>query len=374
MADGKQFEYGQSASEVQFQDEVGKIKNRQGEAVIEVNDDQEFFLATSGDSVKIKTLIDDDAFGVTATDTALATAESIKAYVDAAGGGSGSFDDITVDTNTLVANITGYTDKVGVATATPRRTLDVLDASNPQLRLTHTDNTEYTDIQTQSNGDTAITMNGSAGGMLYVRGDANYTYMQIQNQSTGHADGTDDGLTVGCNLGGGTIKMRDASSTLTLGCGDIVAITIDATRNATFVANLSADGNVTLGDASDDIHTVNGTMTIPDGLTYKPSTVVHAAASEAGPATVATSGTTYLITDESGFLTLPEAVDANRGTQYVVANGTGVDSDTGSGMVRRTGSTDSFYTGSTTSTSVEVGKYAAKTFIVIGDDKWLVIG
>jgi hypothetical protein len=121
-------EIGQAASEVQFQDEIGKLKNRQGEAVLEVNDDQEIFLATSGDAVKIKTFIDDDAFGVTATDTALATAESIKAYVDASsGGGSGDItpDSVVVDTSTLVANVSGYTDKVGIGTATPGAKLDV---------------------------------------------------------------------------------------------------------------------------------------------------------------------------------------------------------------------------------------------------------
>ncbi len=155
---------------------------------------------------------------------------------------------------------------LGMGTATPRRTLDVLDASNPQLRLTHTDNTEYAEIQTQSNADTAITMNGTAGGMLYVRGAANYTYLQIQNANTTHTDGTDNGLSVGCNLKSGTIKMRDGGSTLSLGCGDIEAVRIDASKNATFVYNLSADGNVTLGDADTDAHTLNGTLNLNSAL------------------------------------------------------------------------------------------------------------
>ena len=47
MADGKTFEYGSSASEVQFQDEVGKVKNRQGEACIEITDDQNVGIGTA---------------------------------------------------------------------------------------------------------------------------------------------------------------------------------------------------------------------------------------------------------------------------------------------------------------------------------------
>jgi len=160
----------------------------------------------------------------------------------------------------VVTEHSGTDPRIGIGTTSPDRALEILDASNPQLRLTHTDNTEYAEIQTQSNADTAITMNGTAGGMLYVRGAANYTYLQIQNANTTHTDGTDNGLSVGCNLKSGTIKMRDGSSTLSLGCGDIEAIRVDASKNATFVYNLSADGNVTLGDAGTDAHTLNGTL------------------------------------------------------------------------------------------------------------------
>ena len=263
--------------------------------------------------------------------------------------------------------------KLSVGIATAARAVEVLDDTDPQLRLTHTDATHYVDLQATSGGH-AVIKTSPAVGYGFLRSSGTQSYMCVQNTTSGFADSL-DGVYMGITGDDAYIwNNSGGASKLMIGTAGSTGITLDASNNATFVANLIADGNVTLGDASGDTHTVNGTMTVPDGLTYKPSTVVHAAASEAGPATVATSGTTYLITDKSGFLTLPEAVDANRGTQYVVANGTGVDSDTGSGMVRRTGSTDSFYTGSTTSTSVEIGKYAAKTFIVIGDDKWLVVG
>ncbi|NTV21962.1 MAG: DUF5011 domain-containing protein [Candidatus Yonathbacteria bacterium] len=49
---------------------------------------------------------------------------------------------------------------VGLGTAGPDRRLDVLDATNPQLRLTHTDGSMYTDFQTTSEGDITVTPSG----------------------------------------------------------------------------------------------------------------------------------------------------------------------------------------------------------------------
>jgi len=49
---------------------------------------------------------------------------------------------------------------IGINTTTPRRKLDVLDASNPQFRLTYTDNSVYTDFQTNSSGYLTISPSG----------------------------------------------------------------------------------------------------------------------------------------------------------------------------------------------------------------------
>jgi len=270
MADGKQFEYGQSASEVQFQDEIGKLKNRQGEAVLEVNDDQQIFLKSS-EAVKITTFIDDDTMG-TAAATSLATSESIKAYVDASGGGSGSFDDITVDTSTLVANVSGYTDKVGIGTATPDRTLEVLDDTNPQLRLTHTDGTEYVEIQSKATGDAAIEMTDSN---MWLRSGDGSCYLMLQNTTTGKADVTTEGLVISTSGRDAGINMHGFPSKLWLGVNNGWAIKIDSTNNTTAVLNLVANGNVTLGDAGTDEHTLNGTLNLdssPDDLTCSGTT------------------------------------------------------------------------------------------------------
>jgi len=54
---------------------------------------------------------------------------------------------------------------VGINTTGPDRRLDVLDASNPQIRLTHTDGSVYTDLQTTSSGYLQITPSGSRVGI-----------------------------------------------------------------------------------------------------------------------------------------------------------------------------------------------------------------
>ena len=55
--------------------------------------------------------------------------------------------------------------KVGVGTAYPDRRLDILDESNPQLRLTHTDGSVYTDFRTVSDGYLYINPSGNRVGI-----------------------------------------------------------------------------------------------------------------------------------------------------------------------------------------------------------------
>jgi len=58
---------------------------------------------------------------------------------------------------------------LGINTTGPDRRLDVLDATNPQLRLTYTDGSVYTDLQTDSTGRLIITPSG--GDVTFYRVD-----------------------------------------------------------------------------------------------------------------------------------------------------------------------------------------------------------
>src|SRR5258706_3824513 len=50
--------------------------------------------------------------------------------------------------------------RLGIGTTTPDRRLDVLDASNPQFRITYTDGSIYTDFQTTSSGNLSLSPTG----------------------------------------------------------------------------------------------------------------------------------------------------------------------------------------------------------------------
>lgn len=59
------------------------------------------------------------------------------------------------------AEETYFTSNVGIGTTSPDRTLEVLNASNPQLRLTQADSSVYTDFQMNSSGDLLINVDGA---------------------------------------------------------------------------------------------------------------------------------------------------------------------------------------------------------------------
>lgn len=65
----------------------------------------------------------------------------------------------------ITAFATDTSGNVGFNTTTPRRGVDILNATNPQLRLTYTDNSVYTDLQTNSSGYLLITASGNRVGI-----------------------------------------------------------------------------------------------------------------------------------------------------------------------------------------------------------------
>src|SRR3989344_1538028 len=95
---------------------------------------------------------------------------------------------------------------VGIGTTGPDRKLDVLDASNPQMRLTYTDGTVYTDFTTNATGD--LTIGASSGNVFFpklIGGTATTTDLYLQTTTGIGTTGADMHFLVGSN--GGTEAM-----------------------------------------------------------------------------------------------------------------------------------------------------------------------
>jgi hypothetical protein len=79
-----------------------------------------------------------------------------------------------------VVRLTTSTDSVGIGTTGPDRKLDILDASNPQIRLTQADNSIYTEFLSDSNGILGIR---PTGGITKIHSDgsgADNDWFQVQ--------------------------------------------------------------------------------------------------------------------------------------------------------------------------------------------------
>lgn len=82
---------------------------------------------------------------------------------------------------------------LGINTTGADRKLDVLDSSNPQLRLTHTDGSVYADLQTDSNGYLILTNSGNR--VVIGTVDATGTLLVLDTKNTsGDPTGTDGAM------------------------------------------------------------------------------------------------------------------------------------------------------------------------------------
>lgn len=168
--------------------------------------------------------------------------------------------------------------------------------------LNESDTAKYVETSVLSNGQVATELNGgTAAGITFVRGGAIYSmhhYQATGDKSGGsYVDGVSgpaNGMSVGLSGTDGFVKMRKAG-TLTLGVADAPAITIDSSKNATFVANLQADGSVTLGDATADAHVVNGTLRLASEYSSGPSAPADGAG---GILYVKNDGKLYFISED----------------------------------------------------------------------------
>jgi hypothetical protein len=144
-----------------------------------------------------------------------------------------------IDGSIILGATTG---NVGVGTSGPDRKLDVLDASNPQMRLTYTDASVYTDFQTTSSGDLTIS---PSGGDATINGVTN---VSLTLQSNGSLK--DSVL----NLNGSDRAMVKYTNTNSFYTGMLQSTTLwgISTTNASTGFKLVVDtsGNVGIGDTS----------------------------------------------------------------------------------------------------------------------------
>jgi len=137
------------------------------------------------------------------------------------GGGTNSTD------NSMVIDTIG---NVGIGTTGPDRKLDILDNTNPQLRLTHTDGSVYVDLRATSTGDLIITGSGGKVG-IGTGTTAPGEFLTIESS--------------GATAGDATIRLQAAAGNLTKGTiiGNLKFYSQDASTGGTGeTAKISAIG------------------------------------------------------------------------------------------------------------------------------------
>ena len=102
----------------------------------------------------------------------------------------------------------------GFGTSGPDRELDVLHASAPQVRMTHTDGTVYTDFQTDANGYLTITPSGGQINMTNANGlDSSVPMWLITNNDVTSGQGNGAQITAGNDAGDIALLVEEQDGT-----------------------------------------------------------------------------------------------------------------------------------------------------------------
>jgi len=122
---------------------------------------------------------------------------------------------------------------VGIGSASPDRKLDILDATAPQLRLTHTDNTNYVDLLSTDNGDFEITGSATNPNYKFVGTNGNVALLVQSDATEGDAQlgfSVDAGATLAFSIGvddSDSDKFKIGSSLIDVD----TSVTIDSSQN-----------------------------------------------------------------------------------------------------------------------------------------------
>ena len=189
--------------------------------------------------------------------------------------------------------------KVGINTNSPAKKLEILDASAAQLRITHTANSNYVDMQATSAGDLEISPSNANGHVKFI--SANTAAIIVQSNDTG-----DSNAEVGFSVDGGSsvafsIGVDDSDSDkFKIGSADI---------ETTTKLTIESGGNVGVGtETPGSTFQVDGSVSFPTGTL------------RTGAYTI-TEDDFCIVADcnSSAFtLTLPVATDAMAGRIYTI--------------------------------------------------------
>ena len=231
----------------------------------------------------------------------------------------------------------------------PARKLEILDASNPHIRLTQTDGTDYTEIGTidtgQYIGSTLVDIvgTGSVHSAFIARGSGTSCFFQAQH-STAQSDDVNDGLTVGINGVNAQLNNREAGR-----------------------LDIATHGRIAIQ--------VNDYPSGGSSIAYQPGTVAAASFPDSATPTASSfptdSAKTVLIS--TGSVQLPTLSDPQHvGVQYVVMNTSG---STLTGAVTTTGTVKMYDKNNTAGVqTTDIDAYSAKTFVFIESDKYVMVG
>lgn len=176
----------------------------------------------------------------------------------------------------------------------------LLESDAGTIRLKdNTDESKYVDLSV-TNNEHFLVENDVTTFYQIVKGSTTAGAL-FQTAANGGSDGPGNGAGLAIKLTHNNASLwlypnnGGAYGNFTIGNGGSTGITIDSSRDATFVANLATNGAATLGDASDDAHTVNGTLALASEHSTGPSAP---AAGAGGIVYVKDDGKLYFISDD----------------------------------------------------------------------------